>query len=75
MVLSVIVGDDGFQDIWVLDSGCSYHMCFNKDAFSTYKSIEGGVILMGNSMSCKILGIGTIKINMHDKVLRTLTGV
>ncbi len=46
MVMYVTVGDDGFQDVWVLDSGCPYHMCPNKDAFSTYKSIEGGVILM-----------------------------
>lgn len=50
-------------------------MCPNKDVFSTYKSIEGRVILMGNGMSCKILGICTIKIKMHDGVLRTLTSV
>lgn len=46
-------------------------MCPNKDVFSTYKFIEGGVILMDNGMLCKILGIGIVKIKMHDGVLRT----
>ena len=50
-------------------------MCHNKDAFSTYKSIVGGVILMGNGMSCKILRICTVKIKMQNGVLRTLTSV
>lgn len=59
MVLSVTIGDDGFQDVWVLDSGCPYHVSY-KDVFSTYKSIEGGVILIGNDMPCKILGIGIV---------------
>lgn len=75
MVLYVTVGDDVFQDVWVLDSGCPYHMCLNRDVFSTYKSIECGVILMCNDMLCKILGIGTVKIKILDRVLKTLTGV
>lgn len=50
-------------------------MCRNKDVSSTYKSIEGGLILMDNGIPCKILGIGTVKIKMHDGVLRTLTSV
>jgi Mg2+/Co2+ transporter CorC len=30
---------------------------------------------MGNDMACKIVGIGTIKIKMHDGIVRTLTEV
>jgi len=30
---------------------------------------------MGNNRSCKVLGIGSIRINMHDGVVRTLTNV
>ena len=25
-----------YIDEWILDSGCSYHMCHNRDLFSTY---------------------------------------
>jgi len=30
---------------------------------------------MGNNMSCKVVGIGSIRIKMHDGVVRTLTNV
>lgn len=47
MVLSMIE-DDGFRDVWIFYLGCSYHIYLNKDLFSTYKSINGGVVLIGN---------------------------
>ena len=72
-VLSVCTTSVG--DAWIIDSGCSYHMCPNRDWFTTYQIIEGGVVLMGNNMSCKVIGIGTVKIKMHDGVVRTLTEV
>ncbi|PHT47313.1 hypothetical protein CQW23_11521 [Capsicum baccatum] len=31
-------------------------MCPNKDLFSTYDPVEGGVVLVGNNVSCKIVG-------------------
>jgi len=63
------------RDAWIIDSGCSYHMCPNRDWFTTYQPIEGGVVLMGNNMSCKVVGICSIRIKMNDGVLRTLTNV
>ena len=60
---------------WILDSGCSYHMCPNRDWFSTYESTEGGVVLMGNNAVCKVVGKGTIRIKMYDGIVRTLTNV
>ncbi|KAG8492272.1 hypothetical protein CXB51_009917 [Gossypium anomalum] len=38
---------------WILDSGCSFHMCPNREWFSTYNSVEGGVMHMGNNLSSK----------------------
>ncbi|GJY57298.1 zf-CCHC domain-containing protein [Tanacetum coccineum] len=32
-------------DEWIKDSGCSRHMTSNKDLFSSYKSIDGGIDL------------------------------
>ncbi|KAG8480291.1 hypothetical protein CXB51_024793 [Gossypium anomalum] len=60
---------------WILDSGCSFHMCPNREWFSTYSSVEGGVVRMGNDSSSKVIGIGTVKIKMHDGMIKTLSDV
>ncbi|KAK2973986.1 hypothetical protein RJ640_020432 [Escallonia rubra] len=72
-VLSVTISSsDGG---WILDTGCSYHMCPNRDWFATYRSFDGGKVLMGNNVPCKVVGIGSIQIRMHDGIVRTLTDV
>ena len=45
------------KDEWILDSGCSYYMCPNRDWFITYREINGGSVLMGNNVACKTVGI------------------
>ena len=72
IVLSVSTGCSG--DAWVLDSACSYHMTPRRDGFITYQSISGEV-LMRNNMTCKVLGIGTVRITMYDGVVRILSNV
>ena len=42
-------------DKWILDSGCSYHMCPLKDWFSSFEEFDG-VVLMGNDNACKTMG-------------------
>ncbi|KAG8499485.1 hypothetical protein CXB51_005959 [Gossypium anomalum] len=37
----------------ILDSGCSFHICPNREWFSTYSSVEGRVVRMGNDSSSK----------------------
>jgi len=74
-VLSVIVFDARSRNEWVLDSGCSYHICPRRDWFLSYQPIDGGNVLMGNNMPCKKIGIGSIKIRMHDDIVRTLNNV
>lgn len=66
---------DTYSDKWILDSGCSYHMCPNRDWFSSFEEIDGGVVLMGNNNACQIKGIGTIRLKMHDGTIRRLTNV
>ena len=63
------------KDEWILDSGCSYHMCPNRDWFTTYREINGGSILMGNNVACKTFGIRIVKIKMYDGIVRTLAEV
>ncbi|MBT1617297.1 hypothetical protein, partial [Klebsiella pneumoniae] len=31
---------------WLLDSGCSFHMCSLKEYFSSYKKCKGGTVRM-----------------------------
>jgi hypothetical protein len=59
----------------LLDSGSSSHMCLHRNWFSTYQSIDDGVVFMGNYFSCKIVGVGRVQIKIHDGFERTLTNV
>ena len=60
---------------WIIDTGCSYHMCPNREWFTTYKEVDGETINMGSDQSCKTVGIGSVRIKMHDGVVRTLVNV
>ena len=60
---------------WIMDSGCSFHMSPNRDWFSAYEAIAGGVVLTGNNAAYKVAGIGPIRIKMHHGIIRTLTDV
>ncbi|KAK3002536.1 hypothetical protein RJ639_020933 [Escallonia herrerae] len=72
-VLSVTISssDEG----WIIDTGYSYHICPNRDLFATYRSFDGGKVLMENDVACKVVGISSIQIRMHDGIVRTLTDV
>lgn len=69
------VTSHGVGDAWILDSGCSYHMCPNLDWFVDYKTRQLGSVLLGNDQVYVVHGIGNIKLRMHDGSLRILTEV
>jgi hypothetical protein len=60
---------------WLLYFSVSIHMCLHRNWFSTYQSIYDGVVFMGNDFSCKIVGVGSIQIKMHDGTVRKLIDV
>ena len=60
---------------WILDSGCTYHMCPDRESFFDYKSIDGGKVLMGNDFSCRIIGTGKIAIKQYDGGIKVLKNV
>ncbi|KAG8488964.1 hypothetical protein CXB51_016964 [Gossypium anomalum] len=74
-LLIASVNDSKVSEEWILDSGCTFHMSPNQDWFTTYKTVSEGVLLMGNNASCKITGVGTIKVKMFDGVVKTLIDV
>ncbi|KAI3718292.1 hypothetical protein L6452_19156 [Arctium lappa] len=59
----------------ILDPGCTFHMCRNRSWFHTYEQVSEGIVMMGNNVTCPIIGQGTIRIRMHDGVTRTLGNV
>ena len=63
------------SDVWVLDSGASYHICPNREWFTTYEEIDGGNVVKANSAVCKAVGIGSIKIRTHTGKIATLNEV
>jgi hypothetical protein len=75
IVLAVTVSDGPFNDKWVLDTACTFHMSLKRDWCTTYESVNGDLVLMGSDIAYKIVGIGTIRIRMHDGIVRTLTNV
>ncbi|KAK3041740.1 hypothetical protein RJ639_000664 [Escallonia herrerae] len=50
-------------------------MCPNRVWFATYCLFDGGKVLMGNDVACKMVRIGSIHIRMHDGIVRSLTDV
>ncbi|KAM2623430.1 hypothetical protein TB2_027936 [Malus domestica] len=66
---------DGHSNEWILDSGCTYHMCPIREWFSNFEELDGGVVLMGNNNACKTQGIGKIYLKMHDGTVRELSDV
>ncbi|KAG8496964.1 hypothetical protein CXB51_008194 [Gossypium anomalum] len=72
-LLVASVNDSKVSEEWILDSGCTFHMSPNRDWFTTYETVSEGVVLMGNNASCKIAGVGKIKVKMFDGVVRTLS--
>ena len=47
-VLFVTSTERGSDFDWILDSGCTYHMCPHKDWFSIYDPVDSIVVHMGN---------------------------
>jgi len=46
--------EKGLGDDWVLDSGCTYHMCPRRDWFVTYEPVDTGVVLMAMMLSARL---------------------
>lgn len=66
---------DIYPDEWIFDTGCSYHMCPNRDLFSSFDELDGDSVLTGNGHACKTLGIGKISLVLYDESVFVLSDV
>ena len=69
------VSTQEYKQEWILDSGCTFHVCPRKDWFKEYKQIDGGKVLMGSNIAYQIVGIGNISIKIFDGPVKILSGV
>lgn len=60
---------------WVLDSGCTFHMCLVKGYFTEFHDFDGDRVMMGNNVVCKIIGIGNIRLKLYDGTIKELKQV
>jgi len=68
-------GDKQLTDVWIVDSGATWHMTPHHDWFYTYEPVLEGSVFMGNDYVLKIVGVDIIKIKMFDSFVRTLQAV
>jgi hypothetical protein len=48
------------QDVWLIDSGASYHMTPHREWFCEYERYEGGDVFLGDDSTTKIVGRGRV---------------
>ncbi|XP_022848593.1 uncharacterized protein LOC111370921 [Olea europaea var. sylvestris] len=60
---------------WVLDSGCTFHMCLIKNWFIELVDLSGGQVQMGNDMSCQIRGTGKLNLLLSNNYILELDKV
>ena len=63
------------HDVWLIDSGASYHMTPHREWFSEYEKYDGDDVFLGDDSIEKILGHGRVKFLLKDGRIRTLPGV
>jgi len=74
---SVTTPTVGYSDNyeWILDTGATYHVCPNKNWFSSLEKLDGCFTVMGDNHPCNVKGIGSFHIKIFDGIVRELKEV
>ncbi|KAL3755900.1 hypothetical protein ACJRO7_002879 [Eucalyptus globulus] len=77
VVLACQMDDSSTMDtkIWYLDTGCSNHMCGQKELFSKLDETVRGEVNFGNKSKILVMGKGNIDINSKDGTNVTIADV
>lgn len=73
-VLSILLREH-LQNESILDSGISFYMTPCRDLFYTYQSCDESIVYMVENNTCKIVGLGDIKVIMFDGITCVFFGV
>jgi hypothetical protein len=63
------------RDVWLIESGASYHMTPHREWFYGYEKYDGGDVFLGDDSTTKILGRGRVKLLLKYGRIRALPGV
>lgn len=63
------------SDDWILDSGCSHHICSRREWFWSYERVEGKSITVPNGEEVKVEGVDVVKIHLQNDQVATLAEV
>lgn len=55
-----------YKEIWIMDTGCSFHMTPRKDWFIELEEKDAGSVRMANESTSSVKGIGTVRIKTTD---------
>lgn len=66
------VMQEGDKSSWILDSGCSLHMCPHARWFEEISEATGSVVLRNNQI-CRIKGVGSVRLRMNDGSVKIIT--
>jgi hypothetical protein len=69
------IGTHAYHDVWLIESGASYHMTPHREWFSKYEKYDGGDVFLGDDSTKKIMGREKIKLLLKYGRIRTLSRV
>ena len=73
-ITTPIVGYSGDSE-WILDIGATYHICPNRDWFSSSEKLYGCSVIMGDDRPYNMTEIVTVQIKMFNGMVRELKEV
>ena len=62
---ALMVSDSWYQEKWVIDSGCSYHMTSRRDWFDTFEEVSSRQVTLGDNFAVDVQGVGSVKIKAY----------
>ncbi|KAE8698455.1 Detected protein of unknown function [Hibiscus syriacus] len=72
---TTVEGRKRYTDIWLIDSGATYHMTSRREWFHHYEPVSGGSVYSYNDHASEIIGVGTIKLKMYDGIIKVVRDV
>jgi hypothetical protein len=63
------------DDVWLVDSGASFHMTSHKEWFSKYEPYNGGKVFLASDSTLEIVGKGRVRIQFPDGRIKGIDGV
>lgn len=69
---SANVVDKNQNQEWILDSGCTFHMTYKRAYLDNFKKIDGGEVVMGNNVACRVEGVENVTLKFDNGYIYTL---